>query len=254
MLGYSGFDFLYVISNILIGLFFASALVAAYTKKELRKNFVFCLFLFFIPIVCIFFFSRVFFPIYLDRALIIFSPYFYLILSLGIFFLSKKARLALFTILMSVILIVDYGYFKDWMFMPFEHHMGTYIKKPIKPILKFLKKSLQLQDIIAFTNESTLPSFNYYIQDKSYPIYFFFDPKIPDTNWARLRQESRRCLPFYKVNNLKFKRLWIISSDWERSGNLDKNSQTVKNWLDKNFRLEFVTEFDGLRIFRYVKS
>ncbi|HCD39172.1 MAG TPA: hypothetical protein DEQ77_10765 [Candidatus Omnitrophica bacterium] len=60
-------------------------------------------------------------------------------------------------------------------------------------------------------------------------------------------------MPSYKVNNLKSERLWVISSDWERSGNLDENSRAVKDWLDKNLRLELSEDFDGLWIFRYVR-
>ena len=254
ILGYSGFDFLYGITNVLTGLFFTSAIAAVCTKAGLRKNFALCLFLFFIPVICVLFFSRIFFSIYLDRGLIIFSPYFYLILSLGIFFLKQKVKVVLLTILIAIFLVADYGYFKDWMFMPLEHHLGTYIKKPVKPVVEFLKDNLAPQDILAFTNESTIPSLRFYSQGRRYPsFYYFFDPKFPDSSWLRPIQEDSYNIPFYKVNNLKFKRLWVISSDWGRSGNLDENSQAVKNWLDKNLRLELVKEFEGLWIFRYSK-
>jgi len=66
-------------------------------------------------------------------------------------------------------------------------------------------------------------------------------------------QESNRTIPFTKVKNLQFKRLWVISSDWARSGALDDNSQVVIDWLNRDLKFIFQREFDGLRIFVYEK-
>lgn len=252
ILGYNGFGFLYVISNILAGLSFIFALIAAYKKKELRKNFIFCLILFFTPIICIFFFSKIFFSIYLDRALIIFSPYFYLILSLGIVFLNRTVRIVLVTILITAILIADYGYFNDWLFM--HHHVGACIKKPIKPIAKFLDEHIEPQDIVGFTHESSMLPLYFYMQKKLFFSYYFFDPRFLDSSWRRPRLEGAYQLPFYKINQLEFKRLWVISSNWVRSGEWDEEFKSIKNWLDKNYKLEFINLFDGLWVFRYVKD
>jgi len=61
-------------------------------------------------------------------------------------------------------------------------------------------------------------------------------------------------LPFFKIDKLNFKRLWIISSDAGfRTGALDKNSRIVKNYLDKKFKLEFAQDFAGLWLYRYVR-
>jgi len=252
ILGYNGFSFIYFVSDVLVVLFFISALWAI-RKKELKASFIFCIFLAFIPIILAFIFSKLFFSLYLDRGLIIFSPYFYLILSLGIVFLKRMLRAASLIILVTMLLIADYGYCKDWMFMPFEHHTGTCVKRPIKPIVKFLNDQIEPQDIIAFTNTHAYSPFSYYVSKKSYPIYLFFDPQILNPNWKRSIAEGRYCVPFYKINNLEFKRLWVIYSDWERSGNLDESSLSVKNWLGKNLKVEFVKEFDGLWIYRYVR-
>jgi hypothetical protein len=52
---------------------------------------------------------------------------------------------------------------------------------------------------------------------------------------------------------LKANRIWLVCSDWDRSGGLDENSQSVKDWCDKNLKLEFSKEFNGAWIFRYIK-
>lgn len=250
VLGYNGAPYLYSISNILAASFFVSVFWRI-PKVGAKQNLILCISLCFIPIICAFFFSKVFFSVYLDRCLIIFSPYYYLILSLGMVYLNRVIKIPLLIIFILMLLVADYRYFKDWMIMPLKHHTGTHIKKPIKPVVKFLEDNIEPQDIIAFTNESVMPSIRFYRQRIIPLFYYFFDPRFYDSSWRRPIQESPYNVSFYKINDLKFKRLWVISSDWARSGRLDKNSQSVKNWLDKNLKLEFLREFDGLWIFRY---
>jgi hypothetical protein len=153
--------------------------------------------------------------------------------------------------LLSIILIGDYGYFKDWMFTPFKHHIGTYIKKPIRQIVKFIEDRFKSHDIIVFTNVSTMPPFRFYCQNRMGPIYYFFDPELLDTSWQRPIPESETVIPISKIDSIKAKRLWVVCSDWSRSGDLDENSRAVKNWLDKNLNLSRVKQFEGLWLFRY---
>ncbi len=254
ILGYNGTAFLYLISDVFTGLFFIFALAAFYKRKEWREGFLFCLFLLFIPIISVFIFSKVFFSIYLDRGLIIFSPYFYLILSSGLVFLNTPARIASFVILIPFLLCTDFRYYRDQMSVSLVHHLGTYIKKPVKPLVKFLEDNAASDDIISFTNNSVIPSIIFYSERKLGPFYYFFDPQFPDSSWQRPIVETKYCIPFYKVGLLKFKRLWVVSCNWARDGSLDENSQSVKSWLDRNLKLEFKREFDGLWVFRYVRK
>lgn len=255
MLGYNGSYFLYIFVDIIVLILLIFAFKVIVNNKNLREGFKFCLFLFLLPIICIFLFSKIFFPIYLDRSLIIFSPYFYLLLSLGLVSINRAIKKALFVVLFLTLLIGDYLYFKDYMIIPFSHHVGTYIKKPIRPALKFLEENLKSKDIVAFTNKSTMLSFMFYSQRKFNPTYFFFDTKILDSSWQRPIDETNLgYVPSYKIDTIEFGRVWVFSSDWARSGDLDDNSQAIKKWLDKNLRLEYVKEFDGLWLFRYAKK
>ncbi len=252
-LGYNGFPFLYFMSNILAGLFFISALWAA-RKKEVRRNLILCIFLFSIPITCAFCFSKLFFSVYLDRGLIIFSPYFYIALALGAASLNKALRTALLAIFITMFLIADYRYFKGLIVMPIIHHTGAYVKKPIKPVINFLEANLEPQDIIVFTHDSVMPSFEFYSQKAlRFPCYYFFDPKIYDANWKRPVLESKFNIPLKKIQSLDAKRIWVIYSSWARDGKLDDNSQSVKDWLDKKLKLEFLREFEGILVARYIK-
>lgn len=253
-LGYNGSSRLYFISNLMSVIFFISALWSLH-RRELRKPFTFCFFLFFLPIIFAFFFSRIFFSVYLDRGLIIFSPYYYLILSVGAVSLNRYLRFFLIGIYLPLILICGYNYFRDWMVMPLEHHTGTYIKKPIKPIVEFLTDAVDPnEDILAFTNPSVMPAIKFYTKKRLPIFYYFFDPRFPDTSWQRPIIENKYNVQLYKISKLEFKRLWVIACDWARSGELDKNSQAVKDWLDKSFTLEFTRKFQGLWIYGYIKN
>jgi len=254
ILGYNGFFLIYLISDVLVGLFFISALWAI-TKKEFRAPFIFCIFLFSIPILLTFFFSRVFFSVYLDRGLIIFSPYLYLVLSLGIVS-SKKwiNRLFLITLILIFFMAI-HRYYTDRITSNLLHRTGAFVKKPFKHVVSFIENKLEEEDIVAVTNNNPpiIPSLAFY--SKSHQnYYFFFDPKIKDPNYQRPIIETKFDVPFYKINSLEFKNLWLIASDGgNRNGGLDANSLIVKDWLDKKYKLDLTSEFYGLWVFRYIR-
>lgn len=249
ILGYNGTFPLYLISDIFAVIFFISA-IRQVKKEKTGYPFLFCASLFFIPIILAFFFSKTFFSVYLDRGLIIFSPFYYLILASGICYLKKMFNIILLPVMLIVISTADYRYFNDKIFAPTEHHRGAYIKKPIKPIAGFLNDNVGPEDILGFANASAVPSLEFYSR-RRLTFYWFFDPKFLDSNWQRPIQENKYCVPFYKIDRLKFKRLYVIYSNWERDGGIDENSQSVKDWLDNNLELESSREFDGLWICIY---
>lgn len=253
ILGYNGTGSLYFVLNILIGVLLINAFLNI-RSGDLRRSFIFCIFLSLIPIICVFFFSRVYFSVYLDRCFIIFSPYYYLILSFGIVFLGKWMRRSLIVVVIFMLLICDYRYFKDWLTEPLKHHVGTYIKRPVKPLVKFLDNKAERNDIIAFTNPSIMFLHKFYTQKKNSLSYYFFDPHILESCRQRPVLEDEYRLPFSKISKLKFKSLWIVFSDWDRNGGLDENSHSVKKWLDGNLKLVFIKEIDGVLISKYVKK
>lgn len=254
-LGYNGSKALYLLSDLIISIFLVSA-IWYFRKAELRPKIIFCVFLFILPIFAVFIFSRKFFSIYLDRGLIIFSPYYYILLALGVVALKKiKLGWVLLISLVIIVFIADIKYFKDEMFLPLEHHIGTYIKKPIRPLVKFINENIKDQDGIAFTNGAILAPLLFYSQDKSkvQSAYFFFDSAFPDTDWQRPVTEGGRNIPLAKIKDITTKRIWVFALDWARSGNIVENSASVKKWCDENLSLEFSQEIDGVWIFRYVQ-
>ncbi len=254
VMGYHGSDSLYRAAVFLAAVFFASAFWAARVEAS-RRSFMFCAGLLFIPIIAIYCFSRTLFSIYLDRGLLLFSPYAYLILSFGIGSLRRNVRAFFLSLLILLLLIGDYRFANDRMVEPIMHHLGSYTKKPVRPAVKYLWDNIKPEDEIAgFTNASALPGALFYGKVPDY--YFVIDPVIQDTTWKRSRLIEGTTVSCSNMLRLKFKRLWIIASDWARSGGLDENSISVKAWLDKNphLKLEFTKEIDGLQISRYARD
>lgn len=253
MLGYHGTDFLYGAAVLFSGIFFASAFWAA-RAKGVREAFVFCAFLFLVPLAMVYFFSRIFFSVYLDRGLILFSPYFYLLMAAGIVSLKRTLRTVLMAVLITLLCAAYVRFLNDQMTAPIPHHQGTYTKKPVKPIAQFLKDHVDPEDdILGFTNETVKQGVRFY---KDTPeSHYIFDPAVIDTTWKQPMIEGPYVTPCGKVLRFKFKRMWIVSSDWARSGELDENSKAVRACLDKNprLKLDFAKLLHGVWIFRYVR-
>ena len=279
IIGYNAHPIAYFLVDFLLALL-SLTVIYDFKRKELRKGLSFCLFCSFLPILLILIFSRIIFPIYLDRSLIIFSPFFYIIFGMGIEFLYNKLTKRVFTIALLLVFFSGiYSYYKDNIPRP-SNTGGIYIKRSIKPIVRLIKSQLEPSDTIAFTNCSILPSFSFYgrnkglpdcsftycppkrnqgeiftfyTQDKKIPLYYFFNPQFNDTNFNRPTVVKETNIPIYNIPAMHTKRIWVIASTWEGDGQLDENSVSVKDWLDKNLHLDFQLQLDGTWIFRYTK-
>jgi uncharacterized membrane protein len=253
-LGYNTAFPVYLISNLLAGFFLVRAFFAIKKNKQWRKNFSFVLILFVLPIALIYIVSKILVPVYIDRGLIIFSPYYYLILALGIESVYNR-RIKGFVIISSFLLLLVgiYGYYQDWMFTSFEHTKGAYIKKPFKPTVRFIESNFKIGDIVAHTNYSSQIPFKFYTQRKEIFQNFLFAPGMIDTNWQRPYYSGGTNICVKDVNLTQGSRIWVIFSEWSRKGNLDNNARGVKKELDSWYKSDLSLEFDGLWIFRYVK-
>lgn len=254
-LGYNSCQFEYLFSNILSCLLLLGCFLLLKRRIEWIKKTIFICFLFFLPIALIFMISKIFVPVYLDRGMIIFSPYYYILLSLGAeyFLLNKGFKKAIIFALIFCFLSGIYSYYKGWMFVPQEHHRGVHLKKAFKPAVRFIEKNFKTGDIVAHTNFSSQFPFVFYSQKKEILQYFLFMPGMIDSNWQRPLQAGGENVNVKDISLADTDRLWVIACDWPRSGGMDDNSIAVKTELDKRYQMELNLNFDGLRIFRYVK-
>lgn len=271
-LGYNSHMLTYRISALLSLILFIVAVWHVKQRGVLRKSFIFCLIFFALPLLLASAFSKLVVPIYFDRGLIISTPYYYLILGLGISAFRKN--ILKFPIIISIFLLLIlsiYGFYKDWMPLGMYHRIGVPSKKPVKPIAEFIKKNSGINDIVAFTNRSIMLPFLWYsLGEQDFFIIcsdknqndlvpslrryrFLFGPSSVGASYKQPTQESKFNMPLYKINRLEFEKLWVLSCDWQRDGTLDKNSLEVKKQLDKDFNLELEREFDGLWVYRYTK-
>jgi hypothetical protein len=171
---------------------------------------------------------------------------------------KRWVKYGVLTVLCLFLMRGDYSFFSDRMYFrqgQLVYRQGIYLKKPFKPIVKFLADNFEKGDMVGVTSlgPPIIPSLSFYSGHKI-SFYYFFSPGIISSNWRRPVPESEFILPFFKIDKLNFKRLWIISSDMgSRTGALDKNSLIVKGYLDKKFKLEFAQNFAGLWLYRYVR-
>jgi len=251
ILGYTGSHYLYLASDILMVI--AAIYLFFNFQKALFLSLSFCLLLLVLPLAITYLFSKVLFSIYLDRGLILFSPYLYLALSVGIANL-KNRWIYIFIFLLIVLMgVSNYRYFSDQIFPPIEHHIGSYIKKPVKNVAAYLDEQVKYGDLICYTNESFCPLLNLYMKKRNHLFFRIFDPAYKDTNWERVFEENYFNIPYYKIVDISFSGLWVIFTDWSRSGNLEPFSLSIKNWLDRNLKMVIYKEFDGLFICKYEK-
>jgi 4-amino-4-deoxy-L-arabinose transferase-like glycosyltransferase len=253
MLGYNGTAFLYAFSSFLTLVSFIILFLVMYQKREMRQNICFCGFLLFIPLGLAFLFSKLFFSVYLNRGLLLFSPYFYFLISCAVFESSKRIRVVLAVVLIFIFSCGAYRYFCNYIYPPKEYRLGVHPKKPVRPVVNFLDNNVKDGDLVAFTNKSVMPGIDFYSK-RRFPQYYLFSPQVLDWGRKSPPEETRYCVPINKISGLRFKRIWVISMNWERNGGLNKNSIMIKHWLDINLKLLLSQELDGLWVYCYERN
>jgi hypothetical protein len=252
VLGYNASYLLYFILAVFLAVIFI-LVIKRLVNSGNKDSLIFCIFFFLLPIFLVLFLSKAFFPIYIDRGLIVSSAYLYLILGLELSSLNRLTQITFSSILLVLLLISGYRYFADKIYTPHSFINGVCLKKPTKPLVHFITDNIMPSDTVVFSNYHALVPFKYYFS-KHQQTYFLFDHAIPDPNWQRPVPDTKYNIPLHKINQLYFGRLWVVLSDWSRSGELDENSTAVREWLGRHFKLEITKELEGLLILRYVRQ
>lgn len=255
LLGYNLSHVHYLIADTLIVLLLIFAFKSVYSgTTKTRGNFYACLFMALFPILSIYVFSKIIVPVYLDRNLTLFSPSYYILLALGIGHISKrKTGLFVLPVFCFLFLFAIISFYQDLMPTPFKHHIGTYIKKPVKPLIEFIEENLEPGDIIAFANHSTRPACTLHSK-KIVQYYYFFDPDILGTDWGRPIKKDKHVIPKQEILSLEARRIWLVASNWHHDGELDKQSQSVKEYMDKEMTLRQAKNIYGKWVYLYEKD
>ena len=219
------------------------------------------------PILGIFLFSVFVAPIYLDRYFISLAPFYYLLIISGFTKFKSlyiKTGISFFIFLSLFCALINY--FTDYLPSK-EINSGIYTKKPFKKAAYYVKQNLLDEDLLVHTNPSTRYPFYYYLEDNNKNMenagdpkdtkssYLFFIPDLLNKFWYRLLTNSK--LPWAiniseGIDCLKYKRIWLISANWDRSG-LEQNSIEVRKSISRYHRLVSTKNIDGIYIDLYAK-
>lgn len=254
-LGYSASCGLYWFSDIVVLIMLILGLWILQEKGEHRRTYVFLILLSFLPLLLAYVFSKNIFSIYLDRGLIIFSPYYYLLLGAGLNYLKNKWLKVIVSCVFLIVLLINLpNYYRNLMPVGVEHHCGVIPRKSYQPALRFIEDNFKAGDMIMHTNSSTQEVFKFYSRDKEIEQMFLFAPEMIDSNWSRLYVPGPGIFRVEDLTVVNPKRIWVVSCNWQRGNELDENSQTVNFEMNKLYKLDSRLDFDGLWVYRYIKN
>jgi len=223
-IGYNSFRSFFTPSWIL---FFGLVLGGGFHLRQKAR--LFLLTFMCLPILLIFIISQQI-PIYLDRQLILFSPFYYIIIAAGIAGIrSNVARWAVICLILVFVAPSIGNYFSNYMPVePYMYHQGAYIKKPFQPAINYIEDNWQKGDTIVYSHVSVKPSFIYYQKN------------------GGLKQNGQ--------NKFHYKRIWLVSSSWPRDCNLSPKVQLLRERLEECYKKVDTAEFDGIFIDLYAKK
>jgi 4-amino-4-deoxy-L-arabinose transferase-like glycosyltransferase len=250
-LGYNSYNLSYTLGRIIT--FFLIGFCFIHDRKKINSALT-IFSLFFIPILTAFLISQ-WRPIYLVRKMMIFLPFYLSIVGYGIFlFQSKIIRVFLIALFVAFYIPSIENYYKNYAptsIATSTGYGGTYIKKPFKPIVNYIKNNLRKSDAIGFSSMSVNCSVPYYWGEENI-FYFFYIPFSQDVYTLERVIEPQKSWNKTIINLSEefllpsHDRAWVISSSWDRKGELDPESLAVKNWFEQRYPKIQERNFDGV--------
>lgn len=245
LLGYNSGPFIYNASAILI----PAAVLFAFLKTPLKPGLSLFFFLF-LPVLSVFAFSQLFFPVYLDRSLIIFSPFLYILLSRGVCCLKK----GWFRGLVIVVFVASLGfslanYYRD-LLPERPSNLVIFLKKPVRPLVDLFLRNKEKGDVTGFSNYGFMNIFQHYLREASAEyaaipkFYFFISPgdEFFENEMKNMRDSGFKSqfnfidLDKDALSSLAGRRIWLFSASWKRQGGLEPYARKVKLWFDGHCR------------------
>jgi len=226
----------------------------------------------FAPIIVTFIISQKI-PVYLDRQLMFFSPFYYILISAGLAKINNRMISAgIYIIIAFSSLLCLNNYFSNYMPLPLRYHVGVHVKQLVKPAADYISNQLIDGDAVSFSDPSTL-SVLYYMpnlkeKNNTKVIIFIIKSKL-EKYWkklgmrigygrfVRIYSSSSKVVALDRRNAFKemkeynLKRIWLISSSWEKDGNLTLHSEAVRKWLRDRYKLLDTKVFNGIFIDLY---
>lgn len=229
-----------------------------YLSGNRKLSLLFLLNYLFSPLLFAFLFSKFFKPIYLDRSLIISSPFLYIILALGIERIKKNIIISSLAILMIITAsaVALRNYYNN---NNFSSSPGVVIKKPLKQVLNYIISKYEQEDIILLAHPSLLPSFEYYCPDDIKKSLYLvnvpsneFLPTICNSSLG-----SNLVFNIKEISNIdeitrKPKSIWLVCASWGRGP--PSISPAIKDWIKKENCTNKIDNFPGIEIYSFRKN
>lgn len=217
-----------------------------------------------LPIASVFFVSKLYAPVYIDKYLLSIAPLYYILIAGGLITIKNIiVRRAIFSFMCIIIFFAIRNYFSGY--LPADNYVAANRKEPVEPAVHYVNENLKEGDVIAHTNNCASPQFFYYfvknkmdinkIRKISRIVY------IPDhlRTWYREKLSTGQGLPLLSPLDLSrkdlnlsiFKRIWIISSAMNRSAELWPNSIAVRKFMHEKCKLIDSKNINGIYIDLY---
>ncbi|HIE43534.1 MAG TPA: glycosyltransferase family 39 protein [Candidatus Omnitrophica bacterium] len=257
-LGYTGSNFLFQFSLYLTLPFLIFALFKVKREKEIQLNFL----LLFVPLVSALIYSFLSTPIFITRQFVQFTPFYYLLISRGLY--QIRWRMVRFLYIIALLIPTSFSLFylySNLMPSSYTYHIGIYPKKSFRKVVEYISKNSHSWDIIAHSNPSTTLPLQYYSKEKGLAHYYFILPSYHDPFWRRNIMEIgvpgfAQCIDLSTKVNLNHleddvKRVWLVSSSWARNWELGEHSQRVKEWMDTHAQRILEQWMEGILLTLY---
>ncbi|MFH1338792.1 MAG: glycosyltransferase family 39 protein [Candidatus Omnitrophota bacterium] len=268
--GYSATPSIYLLSTIIFSALFILGI--SRWKRE-KDSLILLMMAFFIPVISVFFISQ-WMPVYLDRQLMMFSPFYYIIIAAGLGKIkSRPVNLIIYGLISVSIFSCLYNYHSYRMPVGLFHHIGVHPKRPVKPAADYISIGFRRGDIIAFSEESSI-SLLYYLPKKQRNYFYFIIESKLEHYWYSVKwrygtgmlqsglrprvvvlDKEESSIPGARnIGQYNFKRIWLISSSWPKDGELEAHAAAVREWMKANYELIEGIEFEGIFIDLYKRK
>jgi len=269
--GYNATLWIYLFTFIIFSLLFILGIKCWWQEK--RKELISLISFLFIPIIFTYLISQRM-PIYLDRQLMLFSPFYYIIIAAGLARIKMRSiEIAVYLSILLPNIFCLHNYFSYRLPLSQHHYAGSPVKKPVKPAADYINKRFIKGDAIGYSEPTDLSLFYYLnlqkIASEKIDIFVFVIRSKLDKYWRGCGEKygygryldmplpSRRVIILNEERSSKsleqynFRRLWLISSSWARNGILNLHAQSVRDWMRIHYSLLESREFDGIFIDLY---
>jgi len=259
----------YSLGGKLITTFYFSLFLFGVFKVYKKPKGILLLVCLFIPILLLFFISKIK-SCYVDRYFFSVFPFYLLGVAIGLSKMNKKA------IFISVLIITVFNclalrnYNLNYLPDEYVQHAGVVERQNIKGLDKFISDNYKIGDRIIHTCRNTVFPLRFYIRqtspnanliqeiDRGTVILFnpdiFKEKELFRVDYKELHPTTFLPQEFKAVNNLeKNSRLWVVFSSWHFKG-IDSQEYEVIKRIEENFKKDKIEKFDGGFVYLFSKN